>query len=45
MRGAACDPFYGPRLLNHASYDAMEPNPRPACHAEGRGFGSHHPLL
>jgi len=21
------------------------PNPRPACHAEGRGFESHHPLL
>ena len=20
------------------------PNPRPACHAEGRGFESHHPL-
>jgi hypothetical protein len=23
---------------------ASEPNPRPACHAEGRGFESHHPL-
>jgi integrase len=21
------------------------PNPRPVCHAEGRGFESHHPLL
>src|SRR5438105_4326319 len=21
------------------------PNPRPACHAEGRGFECHHPLL
>jgi hypothetical protein len=24
---------------------ANGPNPRPACHAEGRGFESHHPLL
>ena len=24
---------------------ASGPNPRPACHAEGRGFESHHPLL
>ncbi len=23
----------------------LTPNPRPACHAEGRGFESHHPLL
>jgi hypothetical protein len=30
--------------LGHADPDALTLLPRPACHAEGRGFESHHPL-